>query len=122
MKRGKLTQLGWVDAADYFREQGKKYGTTKFTVPAVVQLPPNDDALAPPPVPFGKLMQSLDIVAGILQRLEGTSPTGTRHIRLCSVKLQSESSIPRCEPTAEPDLSTLLKAKPVQPVCLCLGI
>jgi hypothetical protein len=48
----KLTQPGWEDAADYFRELGKKYGTSELRVPAVVQQQTNDDAPAPPPKTF----------------------------------------------------------------------
>jgi hypothetical protein len=55
-------------------------------------------------------MESHDIVPGIL---EGTACPGCSHIRLGSVKLQSKSSIPSCEPAAEPDSSPLLKAKPL---------
>jgi hypothetical protein len=31
-----LTQLGWGDAANYFRERDMKYGTAKLKVPVVV--------------------------------------------------------------------------------------
>jgi len=58
-------------------------------------------------------MESLDIVPRIS---EGTSRPGTSHIRLGPVKPQSKSSIPSGEPAAEPDLSPLLNAKPVEPV------
>jgi len=58
-------------------------------------------------------MESLDIVPGIS---EGTSRSGSSHIRLGSVKPQSKSSIPSGEPAREPDLSPFLKAKPVEPV------
>jgi hypothetical protein len=116
MKIDKLTQPGWEDAADYFRERDKKYGTTEFRVPAVIQPQTNDDALAPPPATFGELMECLDIVPRISQRLQGTSRPGSSHIRLGSVMPQSKSSIPSGEPAAEPDSSMLLKAKPVEPV------
>jgi len=36
MKFDELTQPGWEDAAYYFRERDKKYGTSEFRVPAVV--------------------------------------------------------------------------------------
>jgi hypothetical protein len=85
-------------------------------VPAVVQPQTNDDAQAPPPTTFGELMESLDIVPGILQRPQGTSRQGSNHISLGSVKPQSKLSIPSGEPAVEPDSSTLLKAKPVEPV------
>jgi hypothetical protein len=65
MKLNKLTQPGWEDAADHFRERDKKYGTSELGVPAVVQLQTNDDAPASPPTTFGELMESLDIVPGI---------------------------------------------------------
>jgi hypothetical protein len=61
-------------------------------------------------------MESLDIVPGISQRPQGTSRPGSCHIRLGSVKPQSESSIPSGEPAAEPDSSMLLKVTPVKPV------
>jgi hypothetical protein len=116
MKFDEMTQPGWEDVADYFREQDKKYGTTEFMVPAIVQLHTNDDTPAPPPGIFGELMESLDIVPGISQRPQGTSRPGSSHIRLGSVKPQSKSCIPGGEPAAEPDSSMLLKAKPIAPV------
>jgi hypothetical protein len=116
MKLDELTQPGWEDPADYFCERDKKYGTTELKVPAVVQPQTLDDAPAPPPATFAELMESLDIVAGISQRPQGTSRPGSSHIRLGLVKPQSQSSIPSGEPAAEPDLSMLLKAKPVEPI------
>jgi len=68
MKLDELTQPGWEDAADYFRERDEKYCTSELRVPAVVQRRANDNAPAPPPTAFGELMGSLDIVPGILQR------------------------------------------------------
>jgi len=82
---------------------------------AVVQPQTNDDATAPPPATFGELMENSDIVPGISQRLRGTSQPGSGHIRLGLVKPRSISSIPSGEPAAEPDLSMLLKAKPIEP-------
>jgi hypothetical protein len=116
MKLEELTRPGWEDAANYLREQHMKYSTSESRVPAVVQLQTNEDAPAPPPTTFGQLIESLDIVPGIWQRPQGTSRPGSSHIRLGSVKPQSNSSIPSGKPAAEPDLSMLLKAKPVEPV------
>jgi len=116
MKLDKLTQPGCEDAADYFREQDKKYGRFEWNILAVIQPQTNDGALAPPPTTFGELMESPDIVPGISQWPQATSRLGSSHIRLGSVKLQSKSSIPSGEPAAEPDSSTLLKAKPVESV------
>jgi len=110
MKLDELTQPGWEDAADYFRERDEKYGTTELRVPVVVQPQTIDDAPEPPLATFGELMESLDIVPGISQRPQGTSRPGSSHIRLGSVKPQSKSSIPSGEPAAEPDSSMLPKA------------
>jgi len=110
MKFDELTQPGWEDVADYFRKRHKKYDTSELRVPAVVPPQTNDDAPPHPPTTFAELMESLDIVPGISQ---GTSRPGSSHIRLGSVKPQSKLSIPSGEPAAEPDLSPLLKAKPV---------
>jgi len=114
MKLEELNQPGWEDAADYFRERDKKYGTSELWVLAVVQPQTNDDAPAPPPTTFGELMESLDIVPGISQRRQGTSRPWSSHIRQGLVKPQSKSSIPSGDQAAGPDSSTLLKAKPVE--------
>jgi len=116
MMLDKLTQPGCEDAADYFGEPDTKHGVSELRVPSVVQLQTNDDALTPLPTTFGELMESLDIVPGILQRPQGTSQPGCSHIRLGSVKPESKSSIPSGEPAAEPDSSTLLKAKQIESV------
>jgi hypothetical protein len=113
MKFDELTQPGWEDAADYLYERDKNYGTSELRIPAVVHLKTKDDAPPHPPTTFAELMESLDIVPGLW---EGTCRPGSSHIRLGSVKPQSQSSIPCGEPAAEPDSSPLLKAKPVEPV------
>jgi hypothetical protein len=85
-------------------------------VPAAIQPQTNHDAPAPPPTIFGELINSLDIVPGISQRPQETSRPGSSHMRLGSEKPQSKSTIPSVEPAAEPDSSTLLKVKPIEPV------
>jgi hypothetical protein len=65
MKFDKLTQPGWEDAADYFRERDKKYGTSELSVPAVIQQQTIDDPPPHPPTQFAELRASLDIVPGI---------------------------------------------------------
>jgi len=52
MKLDEVTQPGWEDAADNCGEQDKTYGTTELSVPVVVQLQTNHDALAPTPATF----------------------------------------------------------------------
>jgi hypothetical protein len=118
MKIDKLTQLGREDVADDLCERDKKYCITKLRVPAVVQPQTNDDAPAPPPATFGELTQSVDIVPGISERPQGTSRPGSSHIRQGSVKPQTKPSIASVKPAVEPDSSTLLKAKPVDPVSI----
>jgi len=110
-----LKQPGWEDAADYFRQRDKKYGTAEFRVPVVVQPQTDHDASAPPPTTFGQLMERLDIVPGISQMPQGTSRPGSSHIRLGSVEPQSNTTISGLQPAAEPDTLPLLKAKPVEP-------
>jgi len=73
MKLDELTQPGWEDAADYFHERDKKYCTAELRVPVVVQPQTDDDTSAPPPTPFGELIERLDIVPGIMQMPQGTS-------------------------------------------------
>jgi len=93
-----------------------KNGTSALRVPAVVQQQTDDDAATPVPTTIGELLECLKIVPGISQMPQGTSRPGSSHIRLCSVKPQSNTSISGLEPAAEHDMSSLLKAKPVEPV------
>jgi len=85
MKVDELTQPGWGDAANYFRERDKKYRTSQLRVLAVVQPQTHDDTPSSPPTTFGELMDSLDIAPGISPRLQGTSSPGSGHIRLGSL-------------------------------------
>jgi hypothetical protein len=116
MKLNELTQPRWEDAADYFCERDKKYGPAELRVPVVVQPQTDDNASAPPPTTFGELMQRIEIVPGISQMLQGTSRPGSSHIRLGSVKPQSNTTISGLEPATESDTLPLLQAKPVEPV------
>jgi len=106
-----LTQPGWEDAADYFRENNKKYSTSELKVPAVLHPQMVDDAVAPALKSFAELMECLDIVPGILQMPQGTSRPGSSHIRLDSVKLETNMSIRGLEHPVGTDLSPLLKVK-----------
>jgi len=54
MKLDKLTQPGWGDAADHFRNGDKKYGMSELKVPAVIKSQIDHGAAAPPPTTFGK--------------------------------------------------------------------
>jgi len=116
MTLDQLTQLGWEDAADIFHEKDMQYGTSELRVLAVVQPQTDDDAAAPAPTTFGELMVCLWIVPWISQLRQRTSQPGSSDIRLGSVKPQSDTTLSGLEPAAEPDTSSLLKAKPVEPV------
>jgi len=52
-----LTQPGWEDAADYFRERDKKYGKSALRVPAVIQQQTDVVAVIPDPTTIGELME-----------------------------------------------------------------
>jgi len=86
MTLDELTQPGWEDSADYFRERDEKCGTSKLRVLTVVQQQTYDDAPAPPPTTFGGLMESVDIVPRIWQSDQGTPLPGSSHVRPRSVK------------------------------------
>ena len=116
MKLDEMTKPGWEDAADYSRERGKKYGTSELRVAAVIQPQMNHDTAAPAPTTYGELMKCLEIIPGISQTPQRTSRAGRSFIRLGSVQLQSNTNISGIEPTAECDTSSLLIAKPVEPV------
>ena len=111
-----MTNPGSEDGADYYRERDKEYGTSELRIPTVVQPQTDDDTAAPAPMTFGELMESLDIVPGILQMAQETSRPGSGHMRLGSLKLQSNSRIAGLEPAGGPDSPPLLIAKPVEPV------
>jgi hypothetical protein len=110
MMLDELTQPRREDTAAYFWEHDRKNGTSKWSVPAVVQPQMNTDSPAPPVTTFGEHMESLDSVPGISHWPQGTARSGSSHSRLGSVKLLSNWSILSGEPVAESDLSMLLKA------------
>jgi hypothetical protein len=85
MNLNEWSQPGWEDAAQYFHEGDKKYGTSKLLVAAIVQPHTNDDPPAHPPTTFGELIESLDIVPGISRGLQETSRPGSSRMRLDSV-------------------------------------
>jgi len=72
MKLDELTQPGRENAADYFHERDKTYGTSELRVPAVVQLQTDDDTEAPALTTSGELMECLDILPGMMQMLQGS--------------------------------------------------
>jgi hypothetical protein len=107
------------DTADDFHERDSTYGIAELSVLVVIQPQTDDDASEPPPTKLGEHMERLDIVHGISQMPQGTARPGSSHIRLGSVKPQSNMNICGLQPPSEWDTSPLLKVKPVEPVRFC---
>jgi hypothetical protein len=101
MMLDKLKQLGWEDAANYFRERDNRFSALELTVPAVVQQQMDDDALAPAPPTVGEHLECLVIVPGISPMPRGTSRPGSSHMTPCLRKPQSNTGISGLEPTTE---------------------
>jgi len=80
----KLMQLGWGDAADYFRERDMKYRTTDLTVPADVTPQTDTTAATPSLTTFRELKQGLDNVSRRSQIPQVTSWPGSSQMRLDS--------------------------------------
>jgi len=116
IKLDELTQPGWEDATDNFPEGDKKDGTSQLRVLAFVQLQTDGDVGAPAPTSFGEHMEIRKIVPGISQMPQVTSRAGSNHVRLGSVKLPWNTSIPGLQLATKSDSSLLLKDKPVEPV------
>ena len=88
-----MTQRGWGDVADYFRETNKKYGTTELKVPAVVQPQTADNAASSVLTTFGVPMETLHSIPGKLQMPQVTSWQGRGHMTLGSRKPQTHERI-----------------------------
>ena len=116
IKLDELPQPEWENTADYYHEGDEKYSTSELMVLAVIEPQMEDDTATRLPTTSGELMQCLHIVTGISEMLLGASLPGSIHIRLGLVKPQLNMGITGLEPAAEPDLSPLLKAKPVEPI------
>jgi len=100
-----LTQLGWGDMADHFRQRDIKHGTTELKVPADGKPQTVSTGATPWPTTFGELMEAIDIVPGQSQIPQVTSPQGSSQMRLCSEKPQAENHMVPPMPTTVPDLS-----------------
>jgi len=118
MKLDELTQLGWVDAADYLHEIDKKYGTTELNVPAVVKQHMDNDEATSAVTIFGEHMVSLYIIPGISLMPQGTSRPGSSHRMVGSGRAQSYQCIASLPPNAEPDLSLIKKSQPIESISL----
>jgi len=116
MKLDQLTRPGWGDAPDYFRERDKEYGTSELKVPAIIKFQTDHVEAAPSATTFGELLETLDIVWGILPMLQCTSRPGNSHMWVGSGKPKSPECISSILPGAESDSSLMTYAMPVQPL------
>jgi len=82
MKLDELTQPCWRDAADYFCDRDKKYGTTELKIQAVIQTQTADDAASSVLTTFSKPQETLNRVTGELQMPQVTSRPGSSHMCL----------------------------------------
>jgi len=100
-----LTQPGWGDTADNFRETDMKYCPTELMVLEVVKPETDTTAATRSPTTFRELMQGLVIVPRQSQIAQGTSRQGSSQMRLGSEKLEADDPIVSRMPNAVPDLS-----------------
>jgi hypothetical protein len=116
MRHDELTQPGWGNTSDYFREWDLKYGTTELNVPVVGKPQTVCTAATPSPTIFAQLMHALDMVPGQSQMLQVTSRQGSSEMRLISEKLQANNYIEPLMPIAVPNSSQIDILKPGQQV------
>jgi len=102
MKLDELTHPGWGDTADYFCERDKKYGTSEWKVPAILKSQTDHVAVAPSQTTFGELLETLDIVPGILPMPRCTSRPGSSDMRVGSGKPKSPECYLLSRPARSP--------------------
>ena len=116
MRLDELTQPGWGDAANYFRERDMRYGTAELKVPAVVKPQIETTAATPSPITVGEHMQTPEIVRGQSEMPAVTSRPGSSQMRLGSEKPQSHKFISVHSPGMATDSMPIQDANPVEPV------
>jgi len=122
MKLDKLTQPGWGDTADFFRQRDEEYGTSELKVPAIIKSQTDHVAAAPSPTTFGELLETLDIVPGISPMPQCTSRPGSSHMRVGSGKPKSPERRSSFLPGAGSDSSLMTYATRVKPESAYHGI
>jgi len=115
MKLDKLTQPGWGDAANYYRERDMMYTTTELKVAAVVKPQIDTTAATPLPTTVGEYMQTLDIVRGQSPMMAVTTRPARSHMRLGSEEQQSHQFIPEFSPGAATDSMPIQDVKAFEP-------
>jgi hypothetical protein len=112
----KLTQPGWGDAANYFRERDMKYGTAEVKVPAVVKPQKDTTAATPLLTTVGEHMQTLQSVQGQSEMPAVTSRLDSSQMSLGSEKTQSQKFILVLSPGTATDSMPIQDEQPGQPV------
>jgi len=116
MRLDELTQLGWGDAANYFRERDMRYGTAELKVPPVGKPQIDSTTATPSPITVGEHMQTTEIVRGQSEMLAVTSRPASSQMRLGSEKPQSHKFILVLSPGMATDSMPIEHANHVEPV------
>jgi len=122
MRLDELTQPGWGDAANYFRQRDIRYWAAELNVPAVVKPQIETTAATPSPITVGEHMQTPEIVRGQSEMPAVTSRPGSSQMRLGSEKPQLHQFISVFSPGMTTDSMTIQDANPVEPVSFYLCI
>ena len=116
MRFDELTQPGWGDAANYFRERDIKYGTAELNIPAVVKPQKDTTAAIPSPTTVGENISTLVIVRGQSEMPAVTSRPESIQMRLGSEKPPSHTFIPVLSPGTVTDSMPIQDATSVEHV------
>jgi hypothetical protein len=116
MRLDELTQPGWGDAANYFRERDMTYGTAQLEVPAVVKPQIETTAATLSSITVGQHMQTPEIVRGKSDMAAVASRPGSTQMRLVAEKPQSHKFISVLSPGMETDAMPIQDANPVEPI------
>jgi len=116
MRLDKLTQPGWGDAANNFRERYMRYGTAELKIAAVVKPQIETTAATPSPITIGEHMQTPEIVRGQSEMPALSSRPGSSQMRLGSEKPQSHKFIFILSPGMATDSMPSQDAHPVETV------
>jgi len=115
MRLDELTQPGWGDAANYFREEDMRYGTAELNVLAVFKPQIDTTTATQSPITVGEHMQTPEIVRGQSEMPAVTSRPGSSQIRLGWEKPQSHKFKQDGSPGMATDLMPIQDANPVEP-------
>jgi len=118
MRLDEVTQPGWGDATNYFRERDMRYGTAELMVPAVVNPQTDSTTARPSPITVWEHMQTSAIVRGRSEMPAVTSRPGSSQIRLGSEKPQSHKFTLVLSPSMVIDSILIVDVNSVEPVSI----